>query len=249
MDFPNREQRIKTAQKLLKITVDGDAGTQTWRAIGKFLGLFVEDLESRKIIPIVQRKLKLDDDGKDGEKTWSAILDVLVGKTYEEPKEIKTDETPSFPKENYNDLVKYYGEIGTNQVTLVLPYKMRLAWDLNTEVSKITCHAKVKDSLERIFKRTLAHYGLKRIKELRLDIFGGCLNVRKMRGGSAWSMHSWGIAVDLDPENNQLKWGKDKASFAKPEYDAFWEIVESEGWSSLGRKKNRDYMHFSATTY
>jgi len=89
---------------------------------------------------------------------------------------------------------------------------------------------------------------LEKIKELRLDLFGGCLNVRKMRGGSSWSMHSWGIAVDLDPDKNQLTWGKDRASFAKSEYDPFWKIVADEGWTSLGKAENRDWMHFEATS-
>ena len=67
-----------------------------------------------------------------------------------------------------------------------------------------------------------------------------------MRGGSAWSIHSWGAAVDLDPDNNQLRWGKNKASFAKPAYENFWKIVENEGWVSLGRERNYDWMHFQA---
>jgi hypothetical protein len=69
-----------------------------------------------------------------------------------------------------------------------------------------------------------------------------------MRGGSAWSQHAWGCAVDIDPDNNQLKWGKDKASFAKPVYNDFWNIVENEGWNSLGRSRGYDYMHFSAVS-
>jgi hypothetical protein len=84
------------------------------------------------------------------------------------------------------------------------------------------------------------------ISKLNLDLFGGCVNVRRMRGGSAWSIHSWGAAIDVDPDNNQLKWGKDKAEFAKKEYNAFWDIVEDEGWVSLGRVKNYDWMHYQA---
>ena len=247
MNFPDKEQRIKTVQKFLNVGIDGKAGNKTWQAIGSFLGLAVDDLQWKEIIPIVQKKLKIKDDGIDGEKTWSAILDSLSIK--QQPKPTSENKKTIWPKQNYSELVKFYGEVGTNQTTLVLPYKMKLAWDLDTEISKITCNIKVKDSLERIFKKTLEHYGLQKIKELRLDVFGGCLNVRKMRGGSAWSMHSWGIAIDLDPDNNQLKWGKDKATFAKPEYDAFWKIVEDEGWTSLGRAKNMDYQHFQAAGF
>ena len=58
------------------------------------------------------------------------------------------------------------------------------------------------------------------------------------------SMHAWGIAVDLDPINNQLRWGKDRASFARPEFEPFWKIVEANGATSLGRAQNRDWMHY-----
>ena len=65
-----------------------------------------------------------------------------------------------------------------------------------------------------------------------------------MRGGSRKSTHAWGIAVDLDPENNRLRWGCDRALFARNEYKAFWEIVEDHGATSLGRSANYDWMHF-----
>ena len=116
----------------------------------------------------------------------------------------------------------------------------------STTLTRITCHEKVSKSLYTIFENTLKIYGEKEISKLRLDIFGGCLNVRRMRGGSAWSIHSWGAAIDLDPDNNQLKWGKDKASFAKPVYNDFWKIVESEGWVSLLKERNMDAMHIQA---
>jgi len=48
----------------------------------------------------------------------------------------------------------------------------------------------------------------------------------------------------MDPDNNQLKWGKDRASFAKPVYNDYWKIVEAEGATSLGRSRNFDWMHF-----
>jgi hypothetical protein len=67
-----------------------------------------------------------------------------------------------------------------------------------------------------------------------------------MRSGSKWSIHSWGAAVDLDPDRNTLGMNKNQASFAKAEYADFWSIVQSEGWVSLGITKNFDWMHFQA---
>lgn len=152
----------------------------------------------------------------------------------------------NWPKQNYKSMVAFYGEVGQNMTQIVLPYQMKLAWDEGVIVKKMSCNEKCAESLHTIFEKTLKIYGQKDIQKLRLDLFGGCVNVRRMRGGSSWSIHSWGAAVDLDPDNNLLRWGKDKASFAKKEYNDFWKIVENEGWTSLGRARNFDWMHFQA---
>ena len=102
------------------------------------------------------------------------------------------------------------------------------------------------DSLGRILKRTLDHYGLERIRELKLDQWGGTLNVRKMRGGTKYSMHSWGIAIDIDPAHNRLHWGRDRAWLARRNRADFIDFFEDEGWISLGRERNFDWMHFQA---
>lgn len=148
------------------------------------------------------------------------------------------------PLQDFKSMTAFYGPVGENQTSIVLPYPMVLAWDPNVTIKRMTCHQKCADAFQQIFEDTLAAYGLKDIKRLKLDQFGGCLNVRKMRGGDAWSIHSWGAAIDIDPDRNQLRWGKDKASLAKPEYEKFWEIVEGQGATSLGRARNYDWMHF-----
>ena len=67
-----------------------------------------------------------------------------------------------------------------------------------------------------------------------------------MRGGTRLSTHAWGIAIDWDPERNQLKWGRDRAAFADAAYEPWWQAWESEGWVSLGRERNFDWMHVQA---
>lgn len=259
------KNRIQTAQTILKKAglykgdIDGDFGINSINAARKYYD-FENDWKGDRIqIGVIQVYAIRNNiptgviDGYWGNNTENAYPQVLKLLGLEIPEKVVVDQNiivkpkyNNWPKQNYSDMVKFYGNVGTNQTSLTLPYEMKLAWDLDSKVTKITCHTKVKDSLERIFKNTLDHYGLETIKELRLDVFGGCLNVRKMRGGSSWSIHSWGAAIDLDPDRNQLKWGKDKAVFAKSEYEPFWKIVEAEGWTSLGRVKNIDYMHAQA---
>jgi len=155
-----------------------------------------------------------------------------------------------WPKEtpDQKEIFDFFGDPGENQVLLDLPFPMRISWAIDKRINRFYCHEKVRENFLRIYKAVLAHYGYEEIKRLRLDIWGGCFNIRKKRGGNTYSLHSWGIAIDTDPINNQLTWGRDKARLARPDYDKFWEIVEAEGFTSLGRKQNFDWMHFQATS-
>jgi hypothetical protein len=228
----------------MKILRKGDFGEEVkqWQLFLQSAGYKVHPADGA-FGPLTEREtLKfqttngLKPDGVVGPKTWQFITRVSNN----------TPLSQKWPKQGYTTMVNFYGPVGENQTSLELPYKLKLAWNSKIELSKITCNQKVASSLHKIFDNTLKVYGHANIVKLRLDMFGGCLNVRRMRGGTSWSTHSWGAAVDLDPDNNQLKWGRDRASFGKAEYEDFWKIVEAEGWVSLGRKRNMDFMHFQA---
>lgn len=141
-------------------------------------------------------------------------------------------------------ITEFFGKPGENQVRMTFPTPMKLAWDTDVIVRSTMCHKKAKTSFEAIWEEVHCHYGASGMGDLGLDLFGGCLNVRRMRGGRAWSMHSWGIAMDIDPARNRLKWNSSRAHLAKPEYNAFWKAVEDQGALSLGRARNFDWMHF-----
>ena len=129
-------------------------------------------------------------------------------------------------------------------VTINLPYPMRLAWDLDTKVKRMRCHKLAADAFRNVFDDLLAHYGMAEIERLGIDLFGGCFNYRKMRNGSKWSKHSWGIAIDLDPARNRLRETSKTARFARPEYKPMIDIFYSHGFINLGVEKNYDWMHF-----
>jgi hypothetical protein len=181
-----------------------------------------------------QLKNGLKPDGVVGPKTWNFVTNVSNN----------TPLSQKWPKQSYTSMVNFYGPVGENQTSLDLPYIMRLAWDKNVTIKRMTCHQKCTKVFYNIFEKTLKHYGETEIKKLGLDLFGGCLNVRRVRGGSNWSTHSWGCAIDIDPDRNQLRWGRDRAVMAKPAYEPFWKFVEEEGAVSLGRARNYDYQHF-----
>lgn len=213
---------------ILKADVDGRMGPLTKAAIRGF-----------------QRINGLGADGVVGPKTEAALWPAPMPER-EAPVAVVAPPATRQVWPRQADVAKFYGPVGQNQTMLLLPYPMRLAWEKRSTVHRFSIHEKVHDSAKRCFERIADAYDEKKRADTGIDLFGGCLNVRKMRGGSAWSMHSWGIAIDFDPARNQLKWGKDKARLAKPDCDVFWRIWEEEGWLSLGRARGYDFMHIQA---
>ena len=146
------------------------------------------------------------------------------------------------------DFIAKFGiptEDGSSYLTSIrLPYPMRIAWDTKTTVNSIRCHKDIAIPLTNVFNDLLKHYGLDNIKSLGIDLFGGCFNFRKMRGGDSYSTHAWGLAIDLDPARNKLKETSKTARFARIEYKPMIDIFYKHGFISLGREKNFDWMHF-----
>lgn len=174
--------------------------------------------------------------GTGSESSWNPLPTKIV----------PSGKVGDWPKETTESLMEYYGNVGENQTRITLPYPMRLAWNTSQTVKTQNVHKKVADSAVRVLTRVLNHYGIEQIKELGLDLYAGGLNVRKITGGNRYSTHSWGCAFDFDSANNKLKWNSSKARFAKPIYNKWWEIWEEEGWYSLGRQKDYDWMHIQA---
>jgi len=140
-----------------------------------------------------------------------------------------------------------YGEPGDlgNFVVIDLPYPMRIAWDTKAVVKRMQCHKLAANPFKAVFNDLLAHYGLPELQRLGIDLFGGCVNVRKMRGSTTrWSRHAWGIAIDLDPARNGLKTKKPIAQFSKPEYKPMIDIFAKHGFVGYGPAKDYDWMHF-----
>jgi peptidoglycan hydrolase-like protein with peptidoglycan-binding domain len=157
-----------------------------------------------------------------------------------------TPSSPTTPWPKEQDVESFYGPMGTNQVRLQLPFPMRIAWDTSKTVRSFLIHQRVHDSAARCFERIAQHYSEAQRRDTGIELFGGCLNVRRKRGGTTWSMHSWGIAIDFDPARNPLRSNRHSARLAQPDCVPFWEIWEEEGWVSLGRSRDFDWMHVEA---
>jgi len=238
---------------------DGILGPRTLAALDRVEEIPRSWSKERKLVAFVQltaRDMEIETGPVDGywgpqtEYAFDVIQEVSEGSGEPRiwrPEELPDDNPLDWPTQRpEREISRFYGNVGKHQTRIDLPYSHKLAWNTRKTVHSFTCHEKVHDSLLRVLGRVLDHYGQEEISRLRLDLWGGCLNVRKMRGGTRYSMHSWGIAVDYDPTRNRLKWGRDRAVFATPDYDVWWRLWEEEGWTSLGRARNFDWMHIQA---
>jgi hypothetical protein len=151
------------------------------------------------------------------------------------------------------DLASFYGppgKAGGSQPSYLVkvpsPWKLKIAWSLSSLRTHLIVHEKLRDSLAAVLEKVHSIYGEENISRLGLDLFGGDYNARAMRGGTKPSTHSWGIAFDFDPAKNPLKANRATARFAHPDYEDWWKAWEDEGWVSLGRARNFDWMHVQA---
>jgi hypothetical protein len=254
-----KEKFIKLSQRLLMVDDDGVFGSNSIRAAQnqfghiKLRGTMTPERWIALTIQSFARNQKIAPniviDGWWGHNTEDAAYRIL-GEKFERP-----DESPS-PNQlpgiravrcwtpSDAQMTKRYGEVGTNQITISLPFPMRLEWDLKTRTSKATCHKEFAKPLLAALEAVRDHYTLPRLQDLNIDRFGGILNVRKKRGGSTWSAHAWGTAIDLWPSANQLAWKKNQAAFAKPEYEGLRRAFANAGLMSLGVCYDFDWMHW-----
>ena len=113
-----------------------------------------------------------------------------------------------------------------------------VVWDVpaNLEVGvipkKLYCNKDIIAPLSQAFKNLIDTGNVAELKT-----FDGCFNIRKKRGLSSMSLHSWGIAIDVNAAWNQLNMVPTlSAGFVKCFTDAGFE------WGGTWERK--DGMHF-----
>jgi hypothetical protein len=148
------------------------------------------------------------------------------------------------PKENpwpgtsTAELESFYGNAGNESRLVNLPVDgLGVKYEGKT-VNTVRCNAKIAASLLRIIKELANHY-----PEVLAD-YNGCYNFRKMRGGSSYSLHAYGAAIDFmaGKNGNRTPWPT-KADMPI----GVMEIFAREGWLSAGAFWGRDSMHSQAT--
>lgn len=160
---------------------------------------------------------------------------------------------------------QWYAE---NIISVPLPFPLRVAWALHTSVTHVEFHKKAADALVAAFTdiynyaRILIkkHYGfdettafydkktLALLQALGLDIWGGTYNFRTKRGMHEVSCHSYGIAIDMDPDHNPMQSSRFKIKTTFP----LWYIAAFKAngfkWGGEFRGSRKDAMHFQLAT-
>lgn len=111
-------------------------------------------------------------------------------------------------------------------------------WDVPTELEigvipkKIYCNKDLVKPLEQAFKNLIERDFVKELKT-----WDGCFNIRKKRGLASMSLHSWGIAIDVNAAWNGL--GKTPVLS-----EGFVKCFTDAGFDWGGTWTRKDGMHF-----
>ena len=136
--------------------------------------------------------------------------------------------------------LKKYGEPSASNACMVL-------WDVPTELEigiipkKIYCNRDLIKPATMAFKNLIDSGCVNEIKT-----YDGCFNIRKSRGLSSMSLHSWGIALDFNAFSNPLGLSREQCILRglKPFSIEFGNCFKSAGFDWGNDWNRKDLMHF-----
>lgn len=117
-----------------------------------------------------------------------------------------------------------------------------IVWDVPAELEigvipkRLYCNKDMVQPLTAAFTNLISRGGINELKT-----FDGCFNIRKQRGATSQSLHSWGIAIDVNAAWNGL--GKVPVLSA-----GFVKCFTDAGFDWGGNWKRLDGMHFQLTS-
>lgn len=121
-------------------------------------------------------------------------------------------------------------ELERDMVVWMVPSEIRF----NALPKKIYCNKRLVPLLSKAFENVK-----KRGLEDQVKTWDGCFNIRKKRGASSSSLHSWGLAIDINAAWN----GFGKKPTMSPELVA---CFTDAGMDWGGTWSTPDGMHFQA---
>jgi len=113
-----------------------------------------------------------------------------------------------------------------------------ILWDIPSELEigvipkRIYCNKDMVKPLEQAFKNLIERDHVNELKT-----WDGCFNIRNKRGLNSMSLHSWGIAIDVNAFENGLN---QTPKLSKE----FVECFTSSGFDWGGTWTRKDGMHF-----
>jgi hypothetical protein len=145
-------------------------------------------------------------------------------------------------RDTFGDILKYIRDDGgidpkweaERMVKATLPFAIPLSWDTRVKVSSIRCHKLIAPLMEEVF-RQIATQGLKGA----VRTYGGGYVYRPKRGAVKPSTHSWGIAIDLNPNTNAMGSAGDMDPRLVTLFEAHGFV-----WGGRWAGRNKDPMHF-----
>lgn len=130
------------------------------------------------------------------------------------------------------DCLAKWGDPSTNESKFMNLWDVPAELEIGVIPKRIYCNKIMNDPLAHAFKNLITTGCVNELKT-----WNGCFNIRKKVGGSTSSLHSWGIAVDLNAAWN---------GFNKPPTlsSQFVQCFTDAGFEWGGRWKRPDGMHF-----
>lgn len=154
----------------------------------------------------------------------------------------------SHPFPTSRQVTAFYGRHGEPNGSYSPPtVKIDLPFDIyygDRPVNILRPHEKCAESLLHAFELLASRFPTEYARRTAgILTYDGLYNPRPMRGGTAWSMHSWAIAIDLcaAKNGNTVHWPTG-ASMPLAVMECFAEA----GWTPAGAFWSRDAMHFEA---
>lgn len=258
-------QMVMAATGYHKDGIDGIIGPQSMKSVARI----EEDLKAdyafnpekssqkRRLVAATQaclKKLGYDPgvvDGYEGPDTTEGMNAFLYKAVHGKEEVVERKPIPAGTGANNGNIPKQseceavYGKPGPaieRQLVLIeFPFHFYYG---RSKVRRMRVHKLAAQQLKKALIEVHDHYGEPKWRELGLDDYAGTYNHRSMRGGTKWSMHAYGCAIDLHPAGNGLRTRCPQALFCKPEYKDFLDIMEANEWLPALRLWGADGMHF-----